>query len=72
MKFIVAAFISVAVFLSQAGVSSFSASKPLAKRAKLGKGTWVDCKKFHRPGPVLIRVDGKGKWLCWTGKETSS
>jgi hypothetical protein len=50
--------------------SSFSASNVPGKKVKLGKGTWIDCKKFHRQGKVLIKVDAKGNWLCWTGKET--
>ena len=46
---------------------SFAASKAQTKKTKLGKGSWIDCKKFRRQGPVLIKID-KGKWLCWTGK----
>jgi hypothetical protein len=70
MRIIVLAVLALSLFLSAETGSSFSANKVPGKRVKLGKGTWVDCKKFHGQGKVLIKIDAKGNWLCWTGKET--
>jgi hypothetical protein len=47
---------------------SFAANKAPANWPKYGKGTWIECKKFKRLGSVLIRIDAKGNWFCWTGR----
>jgi len=60
----------LSLFVIQQIDVSLAASKTQTqkKKAKLGKGSWIDCKKFRRQGPVLIRIDSKEKWFCWTGK----
>jgi hypothetical protein len=68
MKTKAVAALIILLFITQQVDPVFAASKTQTKKAKFGKGSWIDCKKFRGQGSVLIRIDSKGKWFCWTGK----